>query len=92
MNERQWQDAQDEALARKGRKPSRRKRFKVVKLPDDPRIGRKQRGTMRAADRGFIRGDRIGDTEPGTGERSIWLNVGRVIEPAPGKVSGKDIA
>lgn len=85
-------EARCEELARKGRKPSRRKRFKVVQLPDDPRIGRKASGTMKAADRGFIRGDRIGDTEPGTSERSIWLNVGRVIDQPTGKVSGKDIA
>lgn len=91
MNDREWLDAQSESLARKGRKPSRRRRFKVVKLPDDPRIGRKQRGTMKAADRGFIRGDRIGDTEPGTSERSIWLNVGRVVDQPTGKVSGKEL-
>ena len=92
MLDRDFYDVASEALARKGRKPSRRKKFKVVKLPDDPRIGRKVRGTMKSADRGFIRGDRIGDTEPGTSERSIWLNVGRIIEQPTGKVSGKDIA
>ena len=84
-------EARCEELARQGRKPSRRKRFKVVKLPDDPRIGRKADGTMRSADRGFIRGDRIGDTEPGTSERSIWLNVGRVVEQPTGKVSDKPL-
>ena len=84
-------EARCEELARQGRKPSRRKRFKVVKLPDDPRIGRKASGQMRSADRGFIRGDRIGDTEPGTSERSIWLNVGRVVEQPTGKVSDKPL-
>lgn len=33
MQDRAWYDVASEALARKGKRPSRRKKFKVVKLP-----------------------------------------------------------
>ena len=79
-------------LARAARKPSRRKRFKTTKLPDDPRIKAKRRGTHSLAARAPMRGDAIGGVEPGENERAIWLNVGRVIDKAPGKINGKDIA
>ncbi len=86
MREREWLEAQQEAIARQGRKPSRRKRFKVVKLPDDPRIKSKRSGTMSLASRAPMRGDRIGESED-----AVWLNVGRVVEDAPGKISGKPL-
>ena len=92
MNDRDWYDAASEALARAGRKPPRRRKMKVTKLPDDPRIAaskKKGRAPMPLASksRGIVRGDRIGESED-----AVWLNVGRMIEDAPGKISGKDIA
>lgn len=81
-----------EQMARAGKKKPRRRKMTVTKLPDDPRIGRKAESRARRskpfmADRQPMRGDRIGESED-----AVWLNVGRMIEDAPGKISGKPLA
>jgi hypothetical protein len=80
-------EARCEEMARAGRKKSRKRKMTVVSLPDDPRISRKRRGTVSIAARAPMRGDRIGESED-----AVWLNVGRMIEDAPGKISGKPLA
>lgn len=72
MNDRTWYEIASEALARDGRKKPRRRKMRVIQLPDDPRIGRKRKARHSLADRAPVRGDRIG-----TGSDAIWLNVGR---------------
>lgn len=81
-------EARCEEMARAGRKPPRKRKMTVVTLPDDPRVSREYRTRVaKPAERHPIRGDRIGESED-----AVWLNVGRMIEDAPGKISGKPLA
>ena len=80
-----------EQMARAGKKKPRKRKMKVTKLPDDPRIARKADSRARRkkplmAPRSPMRGDRIGESED-----AIWLNVGRVIDEPTGKISGKPL-
>jgi len=91
VNDREYYDMASEALARQGRKAPRKRKMRVTVLPDDPRIAASKkpgRAPMPLASkaRGIVRGDRIGESED-----AVWLNVGRVIADAPGKISGEPL-
>ena len=70
-------EARSMEIARKGRKPPKKRKMTVVKLGgyDVKADSGKRRGShVKLADRSPMRGDRIGHSED-----AVWLNVGRVV-------------